>query len=75
MNFKEELNTMSENYNSEKIENVKRILKKSASNGKKEATIDSRDYDKWVVKWLIAQGLTVKETCDQREGDFIRVSW
>jgi len=75
MNFREELKTISENYNSAKLENVKRILKKCASEGKKEAIIDSKDYDKWVINWLNAQGLTVKETLDQRDGDFIRVSW
>lgn len=75
MNFKEELKTMSENYNSEKLENVKRILMKHASDGKKEAVIDSHYYDKWVVNWLTCQGLDVKETFDQRDGDFIRVKW
>ena len=35
MNFKEELQTLSENHNSPKLENVKSILKKVASNGEK----------------------------------------
>jgi hypothetical protein len=54
---------------------VKRILKKAASDGEKTTTIDSNLYDKWVVNWLKAQGFEVKETLDQRQGDFLRVSW
>lgn len=75
MNFKEELQTLSENYNSPKLENIKNILKKSASNGERTITIDSNLYDKYVINWLEAQGFGVKETLDQRDGDFIRVSW
>ena len=75
MNFKEELQTLSENHNSPKLEHVKGILKKVASNGEKTTTLDSNLYDKWVVNWLTCQGLDVKETFDQRDGDFIRVKW
>ena len=75
MNFKEELQTLSENHNSPKLEHVKSILKKVASNGEKTTTLDSQFYDIWVIKWLIAQGFDVKETLDQREGDFIRIKW
>ena len=75
MNFKEELQTLSENHNSPKLENVKSILKKVASNGEKTTTLDSNLYDKWVVNWLKAQGFEVKETLDKRQGDFLRVCW
>jgi hypothetical protein len=75
MNFKEELQTLSENHNSPKLEYVKSILKKVASNDEKTTTLDSNLYDEWVVNWLKAQGFEVKETLDQRQGDFLRVSW
>jgi|TARA_R110002124_G_scaffold41983_1_gene129514 hypothetical protein len=75
MNFKEELQTLKENHNSPKLENVKSILKKKASDGENTATLDSNLYDKWVVNWLKAQGFEVKETLDQRQGDFLRVTW
>ena len=75
MNFKEELQTLSENHNSPKLEHVKNILKKVASNGEKTTTLDSHLYDKWIVNWLKAQEFDVKETSDHRQGDFLRVSW
>jgi hypothetical protein len=75
MNFKEELQTLKKNHNSPKLENVKSILKKKASNGENNTTLDSNLYDRWVVNWLKAQGFKVKETLDQREGDFLRVTW
>jgi hypothetical protein len=75
MNFKEELQTLAGNHNSPKLEHVKTILKKVASNGDKTTILDSNLYDKWVVNWLKAQGFEVVEICDQRQGDFLRVGW
>jgi hypothetical protein len=75
MTFKEELESLTVNYNSPKLEDVKRKLKQTASDGKRTMTIDSKFYDTHVIRWLNSQGLEVKETFDQREGDFIRVSW
>lgn len=75
MNFKEELQTLSENYDSPRLEHVKSILKKVASNGERLTVLDGNLYDKWVVNWLRAQGFDLEETCDQREGNFLRVTW
>jgi hypothetical protein len=75
MNFKEELQTLKENYNSPKLENVKSILKRKASDGENTATLGSSLYDKWVLNWLKAQEFEVKETSDQKEGAFLRVTW
>jgi hypothetical protein len=75
MTFKEELESLTVNYNSPKLEDVKQKLKQTASNGERTITFDSKFYDKHVINWLVSQGLDVKETSDQREGDFIRVSW
>ena len=75
MNFKEELQTLKENHASPKLEYVKNILKKKASDGENTATLDSNLYDKWVTNWLKAQGFEVKEILDQRQGNFLRVTW
>jgi len=75
MDFIKELQIISESQNSPKLEEIKRRLKNVASYGKRETTFDSDLYDELVVKWLKAQGFDVKETLDQRQGDFIRVSW
>ena len=75
MNFKEELKALKENYNSSKLENVKNILINTANSGENTATLDCKLYDERVVIWLKAQGFEVKETLDQRDGDFLRVTW
>lgn len=75
MEFKEELQTLVETCNSPKLENVKKILKKRASEGLRTTTLNHDLYDKWVVNWLKSQGLEVSETGDQRSGDFLRITW
>lgn len=75
MDFIKELQIISESQNHPKLEEIKRRLKNVASYGKRETTFDLDLYDELVVKWLKAQGFDVKETLDQRQGDFIRVSW
>ena len=75
MDFKKELELISESQNSPKLEDIKKRLRNVASYGKKTTTFDSDLYDDLVIKWLSAQGFEVKETQDQRQGDFIRVSW
>ena len=75
MDFKKELELISESQNSPKLEDIKKRLRNVASYGKKTTTFDSDLYDDLVIKWLNAQGFEVKETQDQRQGDFIRVSW
>ena len=75
MTFKEELESLTVNYKSPKLEYVKLKLKQTASGGERTMTFDSKFYDNHVIRWLQTQGLEVKETFDQREGDFIRVSW
>lgn len=75
MEFLEELITLTKNYDSPKLEEVKNQLRKEASEGKTSVTIGSNYYDEWVINYLRAQRITVEETSDQREGDFIRVTW
>ena len=75
MNFKDELELISKSFESTKLEEIKKRLKNVASYGKTTTTFDCDLYDELVIKWLQAQGFEVKETQDQRQGDFIRVSW
>ena len=75
MDFKKELIFIAESQNSPKLEEIKKRLRNVASYGKTTTTFDSEFYDDIVVKWLITEGFEVKETQDQRQGDFIRVSW
>jgi len=75
MGFKEELQTLTKSYNSPKLEKVKEILRKQASEGKNSITLQQHQYDKWVVNWLKAQGLNTKTISDQREGTYLTVSW
>lgn len=75
MDFLEELVTLSENYKSPRLEEVKKLLRKEASDGKKSTNLNSQFYDPWVINYLRAQGITVEEVMDQRDGDFIRISW
>lgn len=75
MSFKEQLNLLSHNYKSRKLNYIKTALKEAALDGRRSATFNCTLYDESVINWLKAQGLTVKETLDQRDGDFITVSW
>lgn len=75
MDFKKELELISESQNSPKLEDIKKRLRNVASYGKNTTTFDSDLYDGLVIKWLKAEGFEVKKTQDQRGGDFIRVSW
>lgn len=75
MGFKEELQDIVGLSNSPKLDNVKLILKKVAASGKSTTTLESNIYDEWVLKWLYAEGFEIEEYSDQREGNFIRVSW
>lgn len=74
MGFSEELKALSANYQSPKIEDVKRKLKTLASEGKRIGHIS--DYDGYVKDWLMAQvGLDVEEVYDQRDGNFLTIKW
>lgn len=75
MSFKKQLNLLSHNYKSRKLNHIKTALKEAASDGKRSTTFNYTLYDESVVNWLKAQGLTVKETLDLRDGKFITVSW
>lgn len=75
MNFKEELQKLSENHNSPKLDCVKKVLKNRALFGQKTTTLNSSLYDDFVSNWLKSQGLEVKETLDYDDGYFITVTW
>lgn len=75
MDFKKQLQDISESVKSPRLENIKRLLKNAASNGEKTTTIDEKFYDKLCITWLKNEGFRVKETNDQRQGSFIRISW
>jgi len=73
-NFLEELQTLSKNFESPKLDAVKTKLKKAASEGKTTMSMDG-GYDKWIINWLEAQGVTVIQRSDQREGSWLEISW
>ena len=75
MTFREKLQTLKENHESPKLEDVKSLLEKRASEGKNFVILYGASYDTWIVTWLKDEGLEVQETFDQREGRFLRVSW
>jgi hypothetical protein len=75
MGFLEEIQELSANHESPKLEDVKFRIKKHAFNGERKMTLAHSLYDKYVQKWLRAQGFTVFETSDQRDGDFITITW
>lgn len=75
MKFKEELQALSENYKSKKLENFKKILLDTASKGERTVTIDEGLYDKWVVYWLDSENIDYVYGGHQKDGFFIIVSW
>lgn len=75
MDFKKEIQALTEAYSSSKLSEVKRVMKRAATNGMNQTVLASHLYDGWMIQWLKGQGFQVKETHDQREGDFLTVSW
>lgn len=75
MDLKEELIQLSTKMDQAKLDKVVSILKKAASNKQRTVNISDHNYDRGIINWLEAQNLDVKETSDQRDGDFITVTW
>jgi hypothetical protein len=82
--FKTELQLLAWSKNSTKLELVKNKLREVAENGETIAHLsgeiiysDSAKYfcDENLIKWLELQGFEVKTVLDDRDGDYIRVSW
>lgn len=75
MGFLEEIQELTANHKSPKLDDVKFRIKKHAANGERKMTLDHSLYDNYVQNWLRAQGFSVIETFDQRDGDFITITW
>jgi hypothetical protein len=74
-NFLQEVQTLTKNYNSPKIQEIKKRIKVAAATGKTRATFMYTFYDKDTINWLESEGFIVTETNDFRDGDFITVTW
>lgn len=75
MDFKKEIQALTEAYSSPKLLEVRRVMKRAATSGMNQIVLASHLYDDWIIQWLKEQGFQVEETRDQREGDFLTVSW
>ncbi len=75
MNLKEELNSIPLEGEKGKLEFIIERLKEYAKKGHNKATFDKSFYDKWTIQSLRAEGLTVTEIADWRDGDYIIISW
>ena len=75
MDFLREIQTLTENYDSPKLEEVKNKIRKVATNGENELILNDGSYDKWVLDWFRIQGFFVEVTADQRDGNFARIRW
>lgn len=71
----DELKQLALGQDSLKLDYIVKELKKTASEGKKGQTFPSHLYDQQCINFLRNQGLIVEEIINQREPDFIRVSW
>ena len=75
MSFLKQVQEMSNNYKSHKIEDIKTRIQRVANMGKKQIILAQSLYDENAIKWLQAEGFEVKETPDDRDGNFITVKW
>lgn len=75
MSFLKHVQEISKKYQSPKLDDIKTRIETSAMNGNKQMTLLYTLYDNNVIKWLQAEGFEVKETPDDRDGDFITIKW
>lgn len=76
MRFKDEIVTISENYKSEKLEAVKKLINDVAYEGERSLTLSANEYDKWIKGWLDMEGFELDEfDGDQRNGSHLIVKW
>ena len=74
MSFKEELRNLTLWYNSAKLNELKKMLRRVAANGDSMAVVDSDSIDNASIVWLRCEGFEVEEHYDQRE-QFVRIKW
>lgn len=77
MSFINELNELSKKSNRSEleIEIFKNKLRKKAEEGAREGNFSETFYNKDVIEWLRSEGFLVREVEDQRDGNYITVSW
>ena len=74
MSFKEELRNLTLSYNSAKLNELKKMLRRVAANGDSMAVVDPNSIDNVSIVWLRGEGFEVEEYYDQRE-QFVRIKW
>ena len=77
MSFINELNELSQKSNKSEleIEIFKKKLRAKAEQGERKGNFSEKFYNKDVIKWLRSEGFDVIEIDDQRDGNYIMVSW
>lgn len=74
-NLKSYLQGLSENYRPHGLYKIKIMLDKAAMSGKRRIVLGEEFLNEDVIKWLKDEGLKVDYGFDQRDGDFIVVTW